>query len=110
MTAANASYCEVVHTDPVYIALDEPLTMDTLITYRINGCCESVQIQEQVYSVIRESRHTAVVIARRIYMVDSDSIRAQLGHLCCVQRALCRIEKRIVLSQLVSYTCKIVSI
>ena len=76
-------------------------------TYRINGSIEGIQIDDQVDSGIRKSRHAARVVSIRINMVNTNGVCAQLFHEAGIERALLSIDEWISFSQLVCDTWSI---
>jgi hypothetical protein len=78
--------------------------METWSTCWEDISAKGIQVQKEVDSSIFKGRHAAIVVAARIYMVDTDGIGTQFFHEGGVASALRGIDQRVVLGQLIRDT------
>ena len=67
-----------------------------LRTYLVDGRIERVQIDEQVYPGITKCLHATTMVSSRIYVVDTDGVRAEGLHELSIECALLGIDKWVV--------------
>lgn len=65
---------------------------------------ESIEVDQCVNSIIRESLHASIVIRGGIDMVDSDSVGSKLLHHFSISLALVSVDEGILGTKLISNT------
>jgi hypothetical protein len=71
------------------------------MAYRVNLSVKSIQVQQQIYAHICESRHASVVVSLGVDVIHADRVRCQVLHQRSIALALGGIGERVGLGELI---------
>lgn len=79
----------------------DPVELTYWVEYWLYLRWKIIQVDEKIDASVVEGIHAALVVSRRIDMINSDHVGAQILHLLCIAFALVGVDQRVGRDELV---------